>query len=78
MRLYKVEIETNEGIHSCFFETYKEALRCRSSFEEEGYEDILVVEVKIPVTKQGILDAINIGISCNIEAEVYPKGTSSY
>ena len=78
MRLYKVEIATHEGTHSCFFETYKEALRCRSSWEEEGHEDILVVEVRIPVTRQGILDAINVGISCNIEAEVVPKGTSSY
>jgi hypothetical protein len=78
MRLYKVEIQTNEGTHSCFFETYKEALRCRSSWEEEGHEDILVVEVKIPVTKQGILDAIYIGILCDSEAEVHPKGTSPY
>jgi len=78
MRLYKVEIETHEGTHYCFFETYKEALRCRSYWEEEGHEDILLIEVKIPVTKQGILDAINIGITCDIEAEVHPKGTSSY
>ena len=78
MRLYKVQIETNEGIHFCFFETYKEALKCRSSFEEEGYTDILLIEVRIPVTKQGILDAINIGIDCDIEAEVHPKGTFSY
>ena len=40
MRLYKVEIQTNEGTHSRFFETYKEALRCRSSWEEEGQEDV--------------------------------------
>ncbi len=78
MRLYKVEIATNEGTHYCFFETYKEALRCRSSWEEEGYEDILLIEVKLPVTKQGILDAIRIGRLCDIEAEIYPKGTSSY
>ena len=78
MRLYKVEIETNEGIHYCFFETYKEALRCRSSWEEEGHEDILLIEVKIPVTRQGIMDAIHIGKLCDIEAEICPKGTSSY
>jgi len=78
MRLYKVEIETNEGIHFCFFETYKEALRCRSSWEEEGYTDILLIEVKIPVTKKGILHAIHIGKLCDSEAEIHPKGTSPY
>ena len=77
MRLYKVRIETNEGTHYCFFETYKEALRCRSSYEEEGHESILLVVVKIPVTKKGIMHALYVG-SIPDHVEVYPKGTSSY
>ena len=77
MRLYKVEIQTNEGTHYCFFETYKEALRCRSSHEEQGYENILLMEVKIPVTKKGIMHALHVG-SVPDHIEVHPKGTSSY
>lgn len=77
MRLYKVEALDNEGMIWAYFETYKEALRCRSSYEEEGHESILLVVVKIPVTKKGIMHALYVG-SIPDHVEVYPKGTSSY
>lgn len=77
MRLYKVEALHNEGMIWAYFETYKEASKCRSSFEEEGYGNVLLMEVKIPVTKKGIMHAIYIG-SVPDQVEVYPKGTSKY
>lgn len=77
MRLYKVEALDNEGMIWAYFETYKEALRCLSSFEEEGYGNVLLMEVKIPVTKKGIMHALYVG-SVPDMTEVYPKGTSKY
>lgn len=77
MRLYKVEALNDEGMIWAYFETYKEALRCRSSWEEEGYGHVLLMEVKIPVTKKGIMHALYVG-SVPDMTEVYPKGTSKY
>ena len=77
MRLYKVEALDNEGMIWAYFETYKEASKCRSSFEELEYSNVLLMEVKIPVTKKGIMHALYVG-SVPDMTEVYPKGTSKY
>ena len=77
MRLYKVEALNEEGKIWAYFETYKEALKCRSFFEELEFSNVLLMEVKIPVTRKGIMHALYVGGVPDI-TEVYSKGTSSY
>ena len=68
MKIYRVHLHWEEGSivagnnnGYCYFANKREAEKCfRSSDRDKAYDDIDFQEIKVPLTKAGVLRALNI------------------